>query len=157
MVSPISTLLIDGNDIRTDFPGISVYGDLNLFAPGDRKGDDQDIPGRAGVVPVAGLQPDKYTFSILIKLNGPDEGTMIANYLANARLFSGVNDDGLVELTRRLANAANDGYDEYTAPGRLNTGLAMQTLNPLNGRCELQYTNLDGRWLRSSDSHYVIP
>jgi hypothetical protein len=157
MVSVPNTLLIDGHDIRTDFPGMRVFGDMNLYAPGKRRGDDQIIPGMTGQVPVPGLPLDAYTFSVFVIVQGATRGAKEANLRALSTVLVGSAHDGLVTLTRRLANAADTGYDECTAQGRFVSGLSFQVMNPYTGKTELQFVNLTGGWRRTSDNVLTLP
>lgn len=157
MASVPNTLLIDGNDLRADFPGLSILGDMNLYAPGTRRGSDQVIPGGTGQVPVPGLPLDAYAFSVFVKIQGATRGEKEARLRTLATVLMGTNHDGLVTLTRRLANAADDGYDECTAQGRFVTGMAFALWNPYSGKTELQFINLTGGWRRSTDNVLTVP
>lgn len=151
-----NTLLVDGHDLRA-MTGIRVYGDMQLYAPGTRRGSDDVIPGRAGQIGAPGLPLDAYAFTVPIFVSGATRGAMVSTLHTLASQLNGVNQDGLVVLTRRLANADDSGYDEYTANGRFVSGLSLQVLNPITGQTELQFINLDGLWKRTSDGLHMIP
>lgn len=157
MTALIATLLIDGHDIRTAFPGLRVVSTMNLYAPGGRKGEDQDIAGADGVVPVPGLPLDKYAFSFWVQAEGASPGAKEALIRSVASVMNGANHDSLVTLTRKLINVTNDGYDQCYCNGRFSTGLAFDTLNPATGKSEFQFTNLNGYWRRSTDNAKVLP
>lgn len=150
MVSVPNTLLIDGHDLRTYFAGLRVVGDMNLYSTGTRRGNDQVIPGRNGQIPVPGLPLDAYDFTVSVWVAGASRGEKEARLRAVASVLLGSASDGLVTLTRRLANSADDGYDEGTAQGRFVAGLSFAVLNPLTGNTQLQFLNLDGCW-RNAD------
>lgn len=156
MTGLVSTLLVDGTDLR-GMAGVRVIRDMNLRAPGTRRGQDDVIPGRTGQVAAAGLPLDAYPFTVTIHVSGDTEGQQLDRLFTVAAALSGVNGDGLVTLTRKLVNPANDGYDEYTAAGRFNSGLALALFNPFVGETDLEFVNLDGRWKRSSDGVWVLP
>lgn len=159
MTSQPDTLLIDGNDIRDPaaFPGFKVVGDLNLLAPGTRRGQDQVIPGRPGQVGAPGLKVDAYAFSVFVYLNGSNREEYFVNLRAASAILHGTASDGLVTMHRRLSHPDPPGYTEYYAQGRFVSGLSFATLNPNNGKSELQFVNLDGGWRRVSDNVLVIP
>lgn len=152
MVSPPDTMLVDGNDLRTDFPGFRIVGDMHLFSTGVRRGEDDVIPGRHGQYGVPNLPIDAYAFSVSVWVNGATRGAKINNLFEAGVILMGAAGDGLVTLTRKLANVADDGQDDYQARGRYVSGLDLATLNPFTGQCELQFVNLSGSWTRLSDS-----
>lgn len=152
----VPTLLVGGVDIRS-MPGFSVVGYIPLHAPGQRRGQDETIPGRVGQLPVPGLPFDAYSFSAPVWIAGATPGQREANLRTAAATLLGPTGDGLVTLTRRLVNATDDGFDEATAQGRFVAGLSFQVLNPWTGSTELQFVNLDGGWTRSSDGVFVVP
>lgn len=157
MVSVPNTLLINGTNLRGGFAGIVVYGDMNLYAPGDRRGSDEIIPGYNGEIEAPGLPLAAYNFPISVFVRGATRGAMVANIHNAASVMVGTAHDGLFTMTRRLANAADDGYDEFYARGRFNTGLALQTLNSRTGQTVFQFRNLYGGWRRSSDNVLILP
>ena len=150
------TLLIDGYDIRSAFAGVSVVGQLNLFAPGARRGSDDVVPGRTGQLPNPQLRLDAYEFQVTVQITGANRGERNARLHSLASVLNGTAQDGLVTLTRHLANSTNDGVDVYTANGRFVHGLSMQLFNPFMGRCDLVFLNLDGGW-RNSGGTLVWP
>lgn len=153
-----STLLVDGTDIRS-LTGLTVIGQMNLFAPGTRRGSNDVIPGRRGQLG-AELPYDAYAFSINILVTDRDgspcgsQAQMIANLAAIGALLAGTN--GLVALERRLPKVGG-GTDDMTAAGQFTTGLSLQTLNLRTGQTELQFVNLDGAWTPDSGSTWVVP
>lgn len=151
MASPPDTLLVNGHDLRA-MTGVRVEGDMMLFAPGTRRGSDQIIPGADGQQPAAGLPVDAYSFPISVRILGANRGARNAALFAVAAILQGTSNDALVTLTRRTANASDTGFDEATAPGRFNTGLAMAVLNPFSGKTVFQFVNLAGFWRRTSDN-----
>lgn len=145
MSSTPNTLLVDGTDIRT-LAGITIVGYMDLHAPGTLKGsdEDEDLPGDDGVLGVP-LPYAAYSFSVPIRVFGATRGQKEARLRAVGAAVRGTN--GLVTLTRRLANAADDGYDEHTAHGRFAMFNSISLLNPFSDQTELQFVNLDGYWL----------
>lgn len=143
-MSDPDTLLVDGTDVRSL---CSIIGYINMWATLTRRGQDDVIPGQNGVLGDSSLPLDQYSFSFSVKVAGTTRGGRNAAYKALIQAVGGLSDGGLVTLTRRLANADDSGYDEFTAPGRFNGQLAFQAWNPIAGTTELQYTNLLGYWI----------
>lgn len=149
------TLLFAGVDVQ-GLTGV-VVTQIELFAPGSRRGSHDTVPGRRGQVG-AELPYDAYNFGVEITVlaenaSGVEAATlherralMIANLRGVAAALAGTN--GLGTLTRRLAKAGG-GYDEHTALGAFSSGLGADLLNVHTGQTELQFTNLDGCWFSS--------
>ena len=156
MSSPPDTLLINGTDLR-GITGLKIIGDMNLYAPGTRRGSDDVIPGRRGQLAAPGLVLDAYSFTVDVQIQGATRGQRNARLASIGTTLVGTAADGLVTLTRRLANSADTGYDTFTAQGRFVAGLSFAILNPYTGKTQLQFLNLDGAWLRTSDSTWVVP
>lgn len=144
------TLLVDGSDVF-ELPGLTVEG-IDLFAPGRRRGDDDEIPGRRGALPASGLQYAAYAFSVQVRVQGESSAEMVANLRAVIADLSGT--DGLVSLTRRLASIGG-GFTEETAQGRFVGSSGFQFLNWETQRTELQFVNLDGAWF--DGSAWIVP
>jgi hypothetical protein len=155
MSSPPDTLLIDGTDIRS-VAGVEIVGDMNLFAPGTRRGNDDVVPGQRGMLAAPGLVLDAYAFTVDLKIKAANRGQRDAYILALGALLVGTNNDGLIGLTRRLANSSDTGYDSYTAQGRFVTGLNFQVVNPGMAQTQLQFLNLSGAWKNASNV-WIIP
>lgn len=147
-----NTLLVDGQDLR-DIDGLLIAGDMNLYAPGARKGDDIDLPYRRGSIAVTGLQYAAYTFSIPVIVKGADRAERETIVRGLGTLFAGT--DGLVTLERRMDNGA--GYDAHTAAGRFIDGLAFSLLNDRTAQTELQFKNLDGAWSPDGGTTWLVP
>ncbi len=148
-----NTLLIDGHDVRT-LPGVVVAGPLDLFAPGDRRGNDDVIPNRQGELGAA-LPLAKFIVRIPIRVNGDTPDEFVANVLGLGPLIGGLAAGGLVTLTRHIVTAS--GFVEHTAKGRFITGLALGMGNPWTGTTELQYYNLDAAWWDPTTSAWLVP
>jgi len=155
MTSPTNTLLIDGKDLRTDFDGLRVVGDMNLFASGNRRGQDDTVPGRRGQLGNPNLPFDAYPFSVTVDVEAETQGQLYARLAALGDGVVGTN--GLVTLTRRLAAPDDASTIDYTAAGRFVLGTSLQLWNPFMGRTELQFINLDGAWRRNSDGVLCWP
>jgi len=138
------TLLVDGTDIQA-IDGV-IVNEMELFAPGVRRGSNDVIPGRRGQLG-AELAYDAYAFSVMVTIEGPSRVDMIANLRSVAAACAGTN--GLVTLTRRLSKSGG-GYDTHTAAGQFVQGLGISLLNPQTGQTELQFVNLDGCWFDAS-------
>jgi hypothetical protein len=141
--------------------GLTVLDYAGLFAPGNRRGDDDVIPGRRGQVG-AQLPYDAFAFSVPVAFafntdtfTNPLQARRLALMtLANLGVYlTGTN--GLVTLTRRLSSDDAEGYTEHTASGRYVAGTAVAFLNPYNWTTELQFINLDGAWFDGTD--WIVP
>lgn len=158
MTTDLSTLLFDGTDLRS-LTGLSIIGQMNLFAPGTRRGSNDVIPGRQGQLG-AELPWDAYAFSINILVTDHDGGPcgtqaqMIANLKAIGTLLAGTN--GLGTLTRHLPQVGG-GTEVMTAAGQFVSGMSLQTLNLRTGQTELQFVNLSGAWSPDSGSTWSVP
>jgi hypothetical protein len=153
------TLLVDGLDLQT-VPGLVVMDLAGLFAPGTRRGDDDVIPGRRGQVG-AELPFDAYAFTIGVALLSdtaepvPSRAQFITRLRTLSAALMGTN--GLVTLTRRLANTGGAGYVEHTCAGRFVSGTGFDMLNASNGTTELQFINLDGAWHDAATDAWLVP
>ena len=156
----IDSLLVDGVDLEG--MGLLVTDYSGLFAPGNRRGDDDVIPGRRGQIG-AELPYDAYTFTIPVAFTTAKELGLPTNVsrgyaleaLHNVGLYLAGN-NGLVTLTRRLSsNTGYDGLVTHTAAGRYVAGTAVQFLNPYNWTTELQFINLDGGWF--DGTNWLVP
>lgn len=155
----VDTLLVDGVDIQS-LDGIVVTDLAGLFAPGRRRGSDDVIGGRDGVVGAA-LPLDAYSFTIPIRVDGgtnPDpvvrRALMVANLRAAIAAVGGQATGGLVALTRRLGKVGG-GYDTHTTDGR-HVGLnSFALLNFDDGSTDLEFINLRGAWSDGTD--WIVP
>lgn len=147
----LDTLLVNGHDLRA-MDGIRIVGYMELFAPGDRRGDDSIVPGARGELG-SQLPLAKYIFHVPIQVMGNTRGERNDNLRVLGSIVSGTG--GLVTLTRRIATGSGSGYVEHTAPGRFITGLTPTLLNHVTGRTELQFYNLKGAWFNGS--FWTIP
>lgn len=138
----LDTLLIDGHDIRT-MTGVRVVGYMQLFAPGDRRGDDDVIPGLRGELG-ARLPRAKYVLSVPIRVYGATRGARNDNLRALTTICEG--DMGIVPLWRRIATGSGDSYIQHTTTGRFITGASLALMNDTTGTTELQFYNLRGGW-----------
>lgn len=139
------TLLIDGTDIRS-ITGWRVVGAISHWGTGDRRGDDDSVPGRDGWIGAV-LPRDRYIIRVPIRVYGSSQGERNDN-LRNGLASVDGGSDGLCTLTRVIASGA--GTDSHTSDGRFITGSALAALNPVTGMCELQYYNLRGAWWNGS-------
>lgn len=149
------TLLVDGTDLRS--LAYLRITNINLFAPGTRRGEDDVIPGRRGQFGVAGLPLDAYPFTVQGNVTGTTRGNRNANLFDLVGKVGGSNGDGLIALTRHLANSTDTGTVDYTAAGRFVGLSSVALLNPTTAQIELQFTNLSGAWKRTSDGVWIIP
>lgn len=154
-MSAPNTLLLNGLDLRSDFPGISVIGDMNLYAPGTRRGQDDTVPGRRGQLGNPDLPFDAYQFTVSVKVAASTRGELYARLAALGNGVVGTN--GLVTLTRRLASADDSSTVDYTAAGRFVSGMSLALWNPFMGHTDLVFVNLDGAWRRTSDGLLCWP
>jgi hypothetical protein len=152
-VTFIDTLLIDGTDVAA-LPGVIAVDFIDgLYAPGARRGDDDDVPGRDGSLG-AELPLAKYLITVPVWVKGATTAELNSNLRTLGPLVTGSR--GLVTLTRRLDNGA--GYDEHTAAGRFATGLTPTgERNQTAVALELQFYNLDGAWFDSGTSTWLVP
>ena len=153
-----TTLLVGSTDIRT-LTGVKIVGQMNLFAPGTRRGAADIIPGRRGQLG-AELPYDAYAFSVFITVGDKDgnpcgtQAQMTANLAAIGLILAGTN--GLVALTRHLA-AVGGGTTAMTAAGQFVAGMNLSTSRLNFGQAELQFLNLDGAWTPDSGTTWVVP
>ena len=145
------TLIVDGVDVQS-LTGITVTR-LDLFAPGTRRGSDDVIPGRQGVVRAPKIY-DAYAFSVEILVEGATRAEMVAN-LAAAGAAIGGGSDGDVTLTRRLSTTG--GYVDHNANGEFVGWTAIDLLNPQTGATELQFLNTSGAWTPDSGVTWLVP
>ncbi len=137
----VGTLLVDGTDLKA-LTGITVNS-IELYAPGTRRGANDTVPGRRGQLGAPKVW-DAYAFSAMITVSGGSGAEMSANLRAAATALAG--DGGLVTLTRRLPTATDPFYVDHSAAGEYVGMTAFALLNPVTGRTELQFLNLDGAW-----------
>lgn len=158
------TLIIDGQDLQL-LTGVA-FTDLGfLFAPGQRRGSNDVVPGRRGQIGVP--KPlDAFQFSVPVvilptDISGsyadgaqPQRAQAIVNYEALLQACSGTN--GMVTMGRRLATSSS--YIEYTAAGEFVQAANVQWLaQGSRVTAELQFINLDGAWRRNSDGLLCWP
>lgn len=157
-MSDQTTLLVGGTDIRT-LTGVKIVGQMNLFAPGTRRGAADVIPGRRGQLG-AELPWDAYAFSVFITVGDKDgnpcgtQAQMTVNLAAIGTLLAGTN--GLVTLERHLA-AIGGGTTAMTAEGQFVAGLNLSTSRLNFGQAELQFINLSGAWTPDAGTNWVVP
>lgn len=151
----LDTLWIDGNELRA-LSGLIVVGAIKgLRAPGERRGDDDVIPGRDGELgsqkPLAA-----YTIEIPVRIIGASRGERDDHMHNLGQLITGIDSGGLVQLKRRRAtNGASGDFFEGTAKGRYLTGLSDDVVNPTTGATSLQYRQLSGGWF--DGTRYLYP
>lgn len=151
------TLLIGATDLST-LPGIVVNDLSGLWAPGERRGSDLEVPYADGETANAARSYAAYDFEIGVTVlcdeaDGDDPGTlhlrraqMISNLRGVASAITGAWTNGYGTGTRRLAKSPS-GYDSHTATLRYRTGLAIDELNAVTGQTRLGFRNLTGYWL----------
>lgn len=141
----IDTLLIDGTDVAA-LPGVIAVDYIDgLYAPGARRGDDDEIPGLDGALG-AQLPLAKYLITVPVWVSGATTAALNSNLRSLATAVTGTR--GLVTLSRHLDNGA--GYDTHTAPGRFATGLTPTgERNHVAVQLDLQFYNLAGAWFSS--------
>lgn len=155
MTAFLDNLFIDGVSIR-GLTGLTIVGAMRGFwAPGERRGDDDPIPGRDGELgsrkPLAA-----YVIEVPVKILGANRGDRNDNLHALGGLITGQDTGGLVQLKRRRAtNGTSGDYLESTARGEYLTGLSPDIVNPYTGFATLQYRNLSGGWFNGTS--YVYP
>lgn len=146
-MSFLDTILIDGQDVRS-VTGWQVVGIIGHQATGDRRGDDDDVPGRDGslgaILPIA-----KNIIRVSFRISGATRGERNDNWRNGIALLDG-GANGLCSIARRVAKGSSSGYDEHTTDGRYLTGSNLGVMNPYTGQCDLQYYNLRGRWWTGS-------
>src|SRR5206468_12737230 len=98
-MSFLDTLLVNGHDVRA-LTGVTIVGTMELFAPGDFRGDHQELPGRDAAVGVA-LPRAKYILHVPVRIAGATRGERNDNLRALGPLLRGST--GLVTLKRRIA------------------------------------------------------
>lgn len=149
-----NSLLIDGTNV-TAFPGVFAVGVIDgLFAPGDRRGDDSEIPGRHGSIG-ARLPFAKYLISVPLWLRGDTVHELNRAMLDIGEMFRAAPaGSGLVQLSRHLDGAGSTTLVHY-AQGRYASGLNFQTVNHTAARTDLQVYNLSGSWWNGSD--WIVP
>lgn len=154
-MSYLDTLFVDGHDIR-GLTGLTIVGEIKgLWAPGDRRGDDDAPGGRDGELG-AELPRAKYVIEVPAQITGASRGERNDNLRNLGALIAGYGSNGLVQLKRRVATGSGSSYLEYTAKGRFITGLDIARFNHLTGRTTLQYYNLSGAW-NDGTGTYVTP
>lgn len=148
------TLFVDGHEIRA-LDGLLIVGPIRgLWSPGERRGEDDVIPGADGELlsqkPLA-----TYTIEIPIRITGRSRGERNDNLHQLGQKISGIDAGGLVQLKRRRAtNGASGDYLETTARGRYLTGLSMDVVNPITGAASLQYKQGSGGWFNGTSYSY---
>ncbi|MCW2674781.1 MAG: hypothetical protein JWP14_3370 [Frankiales bacterium] len=155
MTSPFPDgLLINGTDLESLF---DVLDYSQLRAPGTKRGSNLTYPNVDGDTHVDKVYAS-YNFDIPVALSGDaPTGTELERRAAfNAALdaAAAVLDNGLLVMTRRLAKVGG-GYDETTADGEYNAGLAVKMGNPLAGTTVLSFVNLTGCWLDGSGGKHL--
>jgi hypothetical protein len=152
-MSYLDTLFVNGHDIRTAFTGLTVYGTIDHWAPGDRRGEDETIPGRNGDLDTQ-LPRASFVILVSIQVTGATRGERNDNLRDAIALMRG-SDHGLVPIKRRIATGTGSAYEQGTARGRVLTA-ASSILNPYTGRGALQIKNLDGAW-KDSGGTFRVP
>lgn len=144
-MSFLDTLFIDTHSIRA-VDGLIVTGAIRgLFAPGERRGDDDAPGGRDGELG-AELPLAAYVIEIPIRILGASRGERNDNIINLGNLIGGKAGNGLVQMSRRIATGTGGDYAEAFAKGRYLTGLTFDVVNPYTGASTLQYKNLSGAW-----------
>lgn len=143
-----NTILVNTLDVY-ELPGCEVVGEIEgIFAPGERRGDDDPIPGADGEL-LAELPLAAYIITIPLRIFGATGGLRNANIRNLSALLSGWDRNGLVDLERRIENP-DGSFDPGTAPGRFITGLSPNVVNPTSGRTSLKYKQGAGFWLNGT-------
>lgn len=146
------TLLIDGTAVE-DLPGVFAVDFIDgLYAPGDPRGDDDDIPTAWGSLG-ASLPVAKYLITVSLGVKGPTTAELNDNLAAIGVTCRGTGGDGLVALSRRLARTG--GTQTHTADGRFAGGLKLTQANWSAGGLQLQFYNLSGGWFDGST--WLVP
>lgn len=144
-MSFLDTLFVDGHSIRA-IDGLQVVGAIRgLWAPGERRGDDDAPGGRDGELG-AELPLAAYVIEIPIRITGTSRGDRNDNIRNLGALIGGSAGNGLVQMSRRVATGSAGDYLEAFAQGRYLTGLTFDVVNPYTGTSSLQYKNLSGGW-----------
>jgi hypothetical protein len=146
-----TTLLFAGTDLQA-IDGITVTDMSGIFAPGNRRGDHDVIPGRQGQLG-AELPYDAYSFAIPIVVLGDTHYEMLTILRTVGNALKGTN--GLGQLERRLDNGAG-GYVAHTAAGQFASFNSTSLLNPETGQTELTFVNLDGAW-KAATGEWLVP
>ena len=151
----LDNLLVDGQGVR-EVDGLIITGPIKgLWAPGERRGEDDVVPGRDGEL---GSQKPLAAFviEIPIRILGANRGERNDNLHELGQLITGIDNGGLVQLVRRRAtNGTSGDYLQTTARGRYLTGLSVDVVNPTTGAASLQYKNLSGGWFNGT--RYTYP
>jgi hypothetical protein len=149
------------NDVSLESYNLTVTDLSGIFAPGNRRGDDDVIPGRRGQIG-AELPYDAYTFSIPVAFAAepapwapPKDMRVFAIESLTNLAAQCAGNNGLVTLGRQLSAFNEDGFVVHTASGRYVGGTAVQFLNPYNWTTELQFINLDGGWF--DGENWLVP
>jgi hypothetical protein len=147
-------LLINGTDLETLF---DVLDYSQLRAPGTKRGSNLTYPNVDGDTYVPKVYA-AYNFDIPAAISkDASTGTALARRAAlNAAIdaAAAVLDNGLLVMTRRLAKVGG-GYNETTADGEYNAGIAVQMKNPLAGTTVLSFVNLSGIWTASGGGKHL--
>jgi hypothetical protein len=147
-------LLLNGTDLESLF---DVLDYSQLRAPGTKRGTNLTYPNVDGDTYVPKVYAS-YNFDIPAALSkDAATGSAVARRAAlNAAIDAAAAalDNGLLAMTRRLAKVSG-GYDETTADGEYNAGLAVQMKNPLAGTTVLSFVNLTGCWLDGSGGQHL--
>jgi hypothetical protein len=56
-VSYLDTLFVNGHDLR-GLSNVVIVGTIDFRAPGDRRGEDEVVPGRRGVLIITSQRED---------------------------------------------------------------------------------------------------
>lgn len=152
-MSYLDTIIIDGHDVRAlDYLTIGP-GHMKLRGDGERRGDDDLIPGddgeEANPLPLA-----KWIIVIPCRIRGANRGQRNDNLAAASALIGGWGNHGRVALERRTATGDANDYLAVFAPGRFITGLSPALMNDRTGQTQLQYYQMTAYWL-DGDGHKV--
>jgi hypothetical protein len=149
------TLIVNSIDLQA-LPYLLLTSLDVLRAPGLRKGEDDDVPRRPGLVLAPGLKYSAYAFNLPVHIAGTTAAEFEANFGALLNICLGSAGDGLVPLTRRLDIAASPFYVEHTAHGRFVAQNSFTFLNRATGTTVLQFLNGDGAWWDASAAKWIL-
>lgn len=140
------------------FTGITVSDYNGLFAPLIRDVENVKIPYRDGEVGFYGTFA-AYDFEVPLVVGGITGSTMGDRRASMISQLSGIAAlvaYGLFPMRRRLVIAGGS-YVEHESNGQYRGGLQPERLNADNGRCVLQFRNLDGYWRVPGTTTAVFP
>jgi hypothetical protein len=149
-----NSLRIGGTKVE-NFPGRYTVDVIDGFwAPGGRRGDDYEIPGRNGSYG-ARLPYDRYLISISMFVMGATLDEFNSNVIALGQIFrASPENSGRIGLERRLYRGPGE-WVAHTAQGRWATGMNLQMVNHTYARADLQIYNLSGAWWNGSN--WIVP